>query len=158
MGTVSQNISFQQLKDQAYANRFNVIITGQEVVPWKSIKTAVSNLFKKMGEENMAIIHAFHLGTARNDSNYHRPVRVKFSQLPDRNKIWRKRMNIPADDGARMVKIQADLPKDLRDETSILYRIIRAAAKSEKHKSAVIRSNVILLHGNKIQTQGLKKP
>lgn len=161
VGTISHNISFQKLKDQAYANRFNVLITGLEEVPEKSIKTTVSDLFRKMGEENMIIADAYRLGTATNDSSYHRPVKVRFSQLPDRNKIWRKRMNVPAEDGTRKVRIQADLPKDLRDETSILYRIIRAAAKSEKHKSAVIRSYAIQLQGKEYSPwdlESLPKP
>lgn len=157
VGKVSKGISFQKLKDQAYANRHNIIIIGLEEDPDKSVRTVVTNLFKTLGEEKVVFKDAFRLGTPRNDSDYYRPVKVKFSQLVDRNRIWRKRKNITTKNGDRLIKIQADLPKELPEETGVLYRIIRAAAKMEKYKHAVIRNYAIRLQGKEYTPRDLER-
>lgn len=147
VGKVSQDISFKKLKDQAFANRYNIIITGLKEDPGKSVRTAVTDLLKSLGEEKLALSEVFRIGTPRNDTTYSRPVKVIFEQLVDRNRVWWKRGNIQAEDGERQIKIQADLPKELRDETNILYRVKRAATKIKKFKSATIRNFAVLLHG-----------
>lgn len=156
MGIASQTSSFKRLKDQAFDNRNNVIISGLDEIPDKSTRSVVSTLLKKMGEGKLSLADAFRLGAPRNDPSYHRPIKVKFFYLGDRNRIWRKRSNIPSEDGARKIKIQADLPKELREETSILYRISRAAAKLEKYKSATVRNYAIALHGRNYSPRELE--
>lgn len=76
------------------------------------------------------------------------PVIVEFAYLPDRNRIWRKRAAVPSEEGDQKTKIHADLPKRLRDEINILYRIVRAAANTKDFKSARVRNYAIQLNGN----------
>lgn len=156
VGKVSQSSSFKQLRDQAFDNRHNVIIIGLEENSDKSTRAVVSDLLKKLGEEKINLTDAFRLGTARDDPTYHRPIKVKFFHLADRNRVWRKRFNITAEDGARKVKIQADLPKELREETGILYRISRAAAKFENYRSVMIRNCALTLHGKEYTPRDLE--
>lgn len=154
---VTQDISFKNLKDQAFASRKNLIITGLEENPEKSTRSMIGECFKSLGEEKVSVTEAYRIGAPRDDSSYNRPVKVKFSHIADRNKIWRKRMNTKSDDGSRSVKIQADLPKELRDEMNILYRITRAAAKTEKYRSASVRNYAISLHGREYSPRELEK-
>lgn len=155
---VSQDFSFQQLRNQAFDNRHNIIITGLEEESGKNIRTVVTEFFKTLGEEKIAILDAYRLGPERNDPSYHRPIKVRFTHLVERNRIWRKRRNLSAEDGSRKAKIQADLPKELRDETGILYRITRAAAKLERFKTSVSISNyAILFNGKEFTTRELEK-
>lgn len=154
---VSQDLSFEQLRKQAYDNRYNVIILGLEEDSGKSVKSTVINLFKKLGEEKLSIIDAYRLGPDRSDPSYQRPIKVRFSQVIERNKIWRKRNSIPVEEGARKIKIQADLPKELREETNILYRITRAAANNKNFKSMSIRNYAIVLNGKEYTTRELEK-
>lgn len=154
---VAKDSSFQNLKDKAFENGFNIIITGLEENSEKSTRNAVFDLLKSLGEERVSIIDASRLGSPRNDTTYHRPMKVKFSQLEDRNRVWRKRRNIANEEGARKVKIQADLPKELRDEMNILYRITRAAGKMRNYKSVTIRNFAVSLNGKEYGPKDLEK-
>lgn len=53
--------------------------------------------------------------------------------------------------------MQADLPKALRDETHILYRVVRAAATTEDYHSATVRNYAIQLNGREYSPNELEK-
>lgn len=154
---VAKDVSFQNLKDQAFENRYNIIVSGLKEEPEKTSKDLIIDLFKTLGVKKVAIMDASRLGLPRNDNAYHRPIKVRFFNIDDRNKIWRKRRNITAEEGARKVKIQADLPKELRDEMNILYRVVRAAGKTEEYKSAKIRNYAVSLNGKEYGPKDLEK-
>lgn len=71
------------------------------------------------------------------DSYYIRPLIVKFSKLSDRNAVWHMRNNVPQpedqQEGQQPIKIQADLPRQLRKDINIglLYKVAKAASKME---------------------------
>lgn len=157
VGKVSQDFSFKKLKDQAFANRYNVIITGLAEDSEKTVRVTIQDFFKMLGEKKLAIPEVFRIGTPRNDPTYSRPVKVKFAHLADRNRIWRKRRDIQAVDGERQIRIQADLPKELREETNILYRIKRVAAKSAQFKTATVRNFAVALHGKEYGPRDLEE-
>lgn len=154
---VTNDGSFQKLKDKAFDNRYNIIISGLEEIPEKNIKDSVFELFKTLGEQKVSIVEAFRLGAPRNDPTYHRPIKVIFAYVGDRNKIWRKRRNIKTKEGASRIKIYADLPKELRDEMNILYRVTRAAARIEDYKTAKIRNYAVSLKGKEYGPNDLEK-
>lgn len=144
---LSQDISFQALKDKAFDDRKNLVITGMKEDSSKSPASSVKELFKTMGMGRAVFTDVFRVGTQRvEDSSYSRPLVVKFKHLADRNKIWRKRTSINQEEGAPRIRIQADLPKKLREEINILYRVTRAAAKTDNFRSASVRNYAVQLH------------
>lgn len=154
----SQEASFKSLKDQAFAKRCNLVITGLEEDDSKSVPSAVKELFKTLGADKLGIKEAYRLGVRRADDNtYRRPIIVEFSNISDRNKVWRKRNGISSVEGEQRVKIQADLPKFLREEMNILYRITRAAANIDKFKTAVVRNYALQLHGKEFSPINLEQ-
>lgn len=111
----SQESSFQSLKEQAFAKRHNLVISGLEEDDNKSVPTTAKDLFKSMGLNKLGIREAYRIGNRQPDNtSYCRPIIVEFYHLSDRNKVWRKRMHAPTVEGEQKVKIQVDLPKKLR--------------------------------------------
>lgn len=144
----SQYSSFRSLKGQAFDNRHNIVVTGLEEDSSKPPASVAEELFKTLGVANFTIKEAWRMGQKPPESSsYCRPIVVKFKHLDDLNKIWRKRMNFTPEEGKQRIKIHADLPKQLRDEINILYRISRAAAKLEEFKAVMIRNYAIQLNG-----------
>lgn len=156
---LKQDMQSQSLKDQAFNNRFNLIVLGLKEDEHKSTVDLVKEYFTNtVGVKDSAIATAYRLGS-RSDAgdSYSRPIMVKFSKLPHRNRIWRKRMNIPNEDGASRVKIQADLPKVLREGMQVMYRVLRAAIQLEEFKSAQINNYQLELNGQIYQVSDLEK-
>lgn len=156
---VSNDITFQSLKEKAFACRHNLVVMGLGEDTEKTPLEAAKELFKSMGARDLDLHSAYRLGTSRPGStNYSRPIMVRFNFLPDRNRVWRKRMQFtPEEEGGQRVRIQADLPKALRDETGILYRVRRAAANIGKYSSAIVRNYAIQLHGKEYAPHNLEK-
>lgn len=154
----SQEASFQSLKDQAYAKRHNLIITGLEEDDNKDILSVVKDFLKTLGAGNYEIHEAYRIGSRQGGStSYRRPVVVVFVHLAERNKVWRKRSKVTSDDGEQKVRIQADLPKRLREEINILYRVTRAAANTQEYQNAVVRSYAIQLNGKEFSPGNLER-
>lgn len=158
ISTAPSDPSLQSLRDQAYSSRRNLVITGMEEDPNKSSADSAKELFKTLGMGNLPIGDAYRLGSsAREDGNYCRPILVKFKHLPDRNKIWRKRSQLTPEGGAKKIRVQADLPKALRGEMNIMYRIIRAAASFRKYQGASVRNYALQLNGREYSPKSLER-
>lgn len=99
---------------------------------------------------------AYRMGQPREGSTYIRPLIVKFTYVKDRNRVWKLRNDIPQVEGQQKIKIQADLPKQLRDDVSILYRVIRAASAIEEYKTAIVRDYAVVLHGKQYTARQLE--
>lgn len=100
---------------------------------------------------------AYRIGPAPAEGRlYNRPLLVKFSNLADRNFVWKNRKEVPTTEGQSPIKIQADLPKKLRDDVNILYRVIKAASDMEEFNSARIRDFSIILHGRQYTADNLE--
>lgn len=90
------------------------------------------------------------------NATYIRPIIINFTRPSDRNYVWKKRNDIPQDDGKQRIKIQADLPWQLREQVPILYKIVKAASLSEEYKSAYVRDYTLVLNGKEYTTQQLE--
>lgn len=137
------------LLDEAFKKRHNLILIGLPENENHSDISEVSTFFKnKLKLKKVHIAAAYRLGNPPQDGrSYIRPVLVKFSKLTDRNMVWRKRHDVPQNEDQTKTKIRADLPKKLRDNVQILYRVINAASNMEDFKTAVIRDFAVVLHG-----------
>lgn len=137
------------MKEQAYKNRFNIVITGLPENENQSPYSVAYRFFKnQLKLKKLSIEVAFRKGQVPpKDSTYVRPLVVKFTYLLDRNLVWRRRNNIQQIQGQQTAKIQADLPKQLREDVGTLYRMVKAAAATKDYNTATVRDYSINLQG-----------
>lgn len=152
MEELSQDLSYKDLKERAFNNRYNLVITGLKENADKSTKSSVYDFLKtNFKVKDVDIYSAYRIGTSsHDDATYARPILVQFSHLPHRNKVWKMRMNITnnkGNEGDVPIRIQADLPKKLRDDVQVLYRVAKAAAQIPEYQSAVVRDYALHLNG-----------
>lgn len=154
-----QDVDYQKLKDQALRNRRNLVIIGQpEQLHLSPYAEARQFLKSQFNISKMELDIAYRLGTAPQEgSDYARPLVMAFSRLSDRNQIWRKRKDIKQTQGAREIHIQADIPKQLREDLQVLYRVAKAASAIPKYKSASIKDYKLHLDGNQYAASDLEK-
>lgn len=148
----------QDLKDQAFQNRFNLIIVGMPEDPGKSTTQVVQNfLTETLKIPNMNIKDAYRIGQkTEGDSGYSRPVNVIFRILAHRNKIWRNRVDITQENSDQKIRIQADLPKELREGMPMLYKAARAAAKIPELANTKIRNYQLEINDDIYQVTDLE--
>lgn len=146
----AEDAEHDKMLDYAFQNCHNIII-GLPEQNGNSTYSVVAKFFKnKLNMKKPSIASAYRIGRSYQDGNpYIRPILVKFYTLADRNSIWKRRGDIPQGDDQQKIKIQADLPKKLRDRLGTLYKVVKAAAGMEEFKSAVIRNYAITLHGKR---------
>lgn len=107
---VSEDIAFKALQDRAFRNRKNIVIIGLPEHEVHSAYSVAMRFFKtQLNLRRLQVEEAYRIGQPPSkDSNYIRPLIVKFTNLPDRNSVWKKRNSIPQEEQAQQpVKIQA---------------------------------------------------
>lgn len=146
------------LKDQAYRNRFNLVVLGlPEQADKSTFQTIKAFIEQTLNIKKIDIYSADRLGTQpSSDSDYARPILVVFNKLPHRNKVWRKRKNIPQDNENQNIRIQADLPKVLREGVQSLYRVATAASKIKGFENASVSDYQLVLNGETYQITDLE--
>lgn len=65
-------------------------------------------------------------------------------------------MDIVEDEEGNIVRIQADMPKQLRDDVRVLYRVAKAAALIPDFQSAVVRGYALFLNGREYSPRELE--
>lgn len=145
------------LKDQAFRNRHNLVITGAKEDPDKSTFQVVKNFFNDtLKLKNLNVHSAARLGVQSGmDGTYNRPIMVKFNNLTHRNKVWRKRKAIPMEGNNAKIRIQADLPKALREGMQSLYRVVTAASKIPHFEDAKVQDYQLTVNGETYQITDL---
>lgn len=107
--------------------------------------------------KNAKVTSSHRLGSQPNtDSNYNRPIMVKFASWPDRNLIWKQRADIP-DNQERKIRIQADLPKILREGIPTLYKVVNAATKTKDYTNVRVHNYQLELDGKPYQISDLEE-
>lgn len=154
----SPDFSYESLKDKAFNGRNNIVIIGLPEQNSRSVYSVVGNFFKNDLKLNrVEIREAYRLGQPPKEGSTHiRPLMVKFWRTMDRNLIWKKRNSIPQTDGSPRIKIQADLPKQLRDDLFILYKVADAASSMEEYQNAVVRDYALILNGESYTAKQLE--
>lgn len=158
VGELSRNMEYNSLKDKAARNRRNLIILGLNEHPTNSTYSVVKAFFKNtLKLTRLSIDVAFRLGSAPPEgSSYNRPILVTFPYLADRNAVWRKRKEAISTEDQERIKIQADLPRKLREDIQLLYRVARAASKLPQYKTAMVRDYALILNGEEFTAQNLE--
>lgn len=149
----------QLLKDKAFENRFNLIITGMAEQQSKSTFKVTKNFFtEQLNLRNIEVYEARRLGQQpRADSNYARPIIVIFKFLSHRNAVWHKRGAVPpGDNEENTIRIHADLPKALRDGMQTFYKITKAATKFNDFKSVRVHDYQLEVDGKPFQITDLE--
>lgn len=149
----------QSLKNQAFNNRLNLVVTGLKPDEQKTDFEAVSEFFSKTleaGEVSIASVRR--IGPLRDDgSGYIRPIVVRFRDFEHRNQVWKKRMDITSEDGNNKIRVQADLPKPLREGLQVMYRVVKAASKIPEYASAKVSEYQLEVNGQVYQILDLEK-
>lgn len=146
------------LKDQAFRNRFNLVVLGLPEDTDKSTFQITKNFIENtLNIKKIDIYSADRLGTQPiSGSAYARPILVVFNKLPHRNRVWRKRKNINQDNANQNIRIQADLPKALREGVQSLYRVAAAASKIKGYENASVSDYQLVLNGEAYQITDLE--
>lgn len=148
----------QELKSQAFNNRQNLVVIGLQEDDQKSDTDLARDFFSKtLGAGDIAVTNTRRLGTQpQEDSSYIRPLMVKFSSLEERNKVWKKRMDITSEDGTHKIRVQADLPKTLREGLQVMQRVVKAAAKIPEYASTKINNYQLEVNDKTYQVSDLE--
>lgn len=163
MEGLSKDLAHHKLKNQAYRNKQNLVITGLEEEENKIPKTAASEFIESsLKIKDIGIESAYRIGAPPTEgSTYNRPLVVKFSSQEDRNKVWKKKVDITGENDDHKIRVQADLPKQLREGVRVLNRVAKAAAASQEFKAAVVRDYAIRWNGKEYlpsQLESLPRP
>lgn len=155
---ISQDMDHHTLKYQAYRQYLNLVITGLPENENLSTYAVVRDFFKnELKIKKPDIEAAFRLGQlSKENLTYIRPIIVNFARPSDRNVIWRKRSDIPQYEGKQRIKIQADIPRKLREGLPILHKIAKEASLTEQYKSAYVRDYALILDGKEYTAQQLE--
>lgn len=155
---VSREVKYDKLKSQARFNKNNLVITGLKEEPQKTdLQVAITFFEKVLKIPNLDFDTVYRLGAAPQEgSSYIRPLVVEFPRTSQRRKVWAKKVDITEDDGTK-IRIHADLPKRLRDDSQLLNRVVKAAQKNPKFRSAKLRDYKLVLHGNSYAPNELEK-
>lgn len=134
---------------QAFSNRNNLVLTG---IPESSKDNAASQanqVFKDhLQLDKLSINVASRLGKVPvKGSSYSRLILVKFKNVEHRNAVWKKRKVVKQDKNGNSPRFSADLPKQLRDDLHIMYRVVNAASTYEGLHTAEVRNYKVLLNG-----------
>lgn len=131
----ARQADFKSLTDQAFNNRNNLIVVGLPEDPNKETSAVFKDfLDNRMKIKNVKFDNAQRIGSPPVDpsGSYNRPIVVHFPLLPQRNRVWRKRLSVPEAPEEHRVTIHADLPKQLRDDVQALYKVVKAVNSSGK--------------------------
>lgn len=140
---IKEEMHCQSLKTQAFNNRLNLVVVGLKEESNKSALKLVKEFFTQTLKINGVGVAAAHrIGNKPDkDSTYARPLVVRFNTLPDRNLVWKNRVDITKEDGEQSkIRVLADLPKPLREGVQALYKVANAASKMEEYQSARVRN------------------
>lgn len=144
----THHFQYERLQDKAFNSRLNLVLVGINENDQASAFSQASSFFKnKLKLKTISMDVAYRLGKPPPpDSPYSRPIVVRFSSIADRNSVWRKRNDVPREDEEKTVRIQADIPKQLREDLQILYRVQRAATKYEQYQTAEVKNYKLYLN------------
>lgn len=156
--TEAQEVHFQRLRDRAFQNRFNLVVSGLAEDSQKSTAVVVKDFLKsKLNITTVEILSASRLGSIQDGtSTYSRPILIKFTHLPDRNLVWRKRQTFGGNEDQQKIRIHADLPKELREAIPSLYKVAKAASKLNQYQSAKVVNYQLELDGQLIPPSKLE--
>lgn len=146
-----EELQHSRLKGQAFSNRHNILIFGlaDSNSSDNDLKDAISFFKNRMGITGLKINATYRLGSFRQGSFHPRPLVIKFGDIKDRWRVWnnKSRIKLVKD---HPVRIQEDLPKQLREDTRVLQRIAREAMKSpEVYKDVRVKDYNIFINGKK---------
>lgn len=146
---LAQASHFQSLREQAFNNRFNLVISGLPEDAQKSTPDLVLHFLESTLQiKKVEFASAFRMGPAPvEQQSYTRPILVRFRNINLRNKVWRKRQVITGENDEQRIRITADLPRELKEGVQMLYRVAEAASKFEQFRSARIFNYQLELDG-----------
>lgn len=159
VNSIANEAYCNRFKNQAYNNRFNLLIIGLAEDEQKSTRELVQNFFSQaMKISKPGVKQALRIGQKPEEgSQYIRPIVVKFYSIEQRNDIWKNRSTITGENDSQTIRVQADVPKPLREGVKLMYKVVRAAAKAKIHGEARVRNYQLELNNDVFQFSELEK-
>lgn len=156
---LEQAAHFQSLREQAFKNRYNLVISGLAEDEQKSTSDLVAHyLSSTLNIKDVIIRSAERIGPEPIDQHpYIRPILVMFKQINHRNKVWRKRQVITGEKDDQKIRIHADLPKDLREGIQLLYKVAKVASKLDLYKTTKVYNYQLDINGTLYQPSQLEE-
>lgn len=156
---LAQESHFQSLREQAFNKRFNLIITGLAEDDQQTTADLLSKFLEtNLNLKNIEFKSATRVGPTTDDpQSYIRPILVNFGKINHRNRVWRKRHVESDESGEHKVRIQADLPKELKEGIQMLYRVAKAASNTEQFRSAKVFNYQLEINGVTYQPSQLEE-
>lgn len=152
------NPNVNRLREQAFLQRHNLLVFG--IADYDSTSDdlkAVRDFFKfEMGLTGLKIKVTYRLGNFRPGSVSNRPIVVKFANIADKWVVWNNKSRIRHNREAP-VRIQLDLPKQLREENRVLQRVAKIARqKSEVFGLAKVKDYKVIINNEPYGIENLK--
>lgn len=159
VNSIASEAYCNRFKNQAYNNRFNLLIVGLAEDGEKGTRELVQEFFSQaLNTKKAGVKVAFRIGPKPAEvSQYIRPIVVKFYSVEQRNEIWKNRTNITGENDTQTIRIQADVPKPLREGVKLMYKIVRAAASAKVYGEARVRNYQLELNDKIFQFSELEK-
>lgn len=145
---VSEEFRYDKLKSQARSNKLNLVISGLQEDSSKTPLAMAKDFFSStLKIKGLQLDVAYRLGaTPPTDSSYARPLVVRFPTVAHRDKVWHNKTDITDEDGNK-IRINADLPRRLRNDSQLLHRVQKAASKIPRFKAATVKDYRLYLDG-----------
>lgn len=149
----------QSLKDQAFKKRQNLVLVNVPEDTEKTTTQIVKDFFSEaLKIQNVKVLSSFRLGShSGTGTDYARPILVRFGSLEERNLIWKNKADITNEKNDKKIRIQADLPKVLREGIPTLYKVAKAASKIEEFSDARVRDYQLEMNDQVFQISDLEQ-
>lgn len=99
MDNWTKDNDYKSLKDQAQHNKINLVLIGLQEEDKAPLVSASDFISSTLGIKGVKIFSAHRLGSAPPEgSSYARPILMKFANMADRYKVWKRRTLITSED------------------------------------------------------------
>lgn len=150
---------YNRLIGQAFSNRHNILIFGlpDSNSPEKDLREVHTFLKDRMGLSGLKIAATFRLGAFRQDANRPRPLVIKFGDIKDRWRVWNNKRKIKFDKD-HPIRIQEDLPQQLREDIRVMQRIAKVAmGYPDRYKDVKVKDFKLSINGYKYGIEEIHK-
>lgn len=144
----SQEVRQDSLREKCHNRRFNLILMGLPEQPQEEDeKERVAKIFKdRLSVQKPKIDDVYRLGK-RSEGKRPRPIMISFSRIAGRKSVWYNKSKLNEDQEIKL-RLQEDLPPELRWELSMLLKIQRQAKSlPELYPEVRIKDFKIIING-----------
>lgn len=143
----TKEIKDDVLQGKCNFRKINLLVVGIKEAEGENLKEKVSSFFtKNMALPGIKMDASYRLGKPGGDNA--RPILVRFSSMPHRQRVWFAKSKIKEDEVNGKVWIQEDLPRAAKHVHRTFYKILRKAkSMGGQFEGAHIRGHNLYIDG-----------